>query len=288
MAFIAATRRALPLAASSRRRRFLAAWLYHTAATLLPSGTAPSPEQDRRDSALALAGPTPLAPQASPRHEPAGGERLRRALEQQAPLTWMLAGESFDTVPSGVREWPSFTSRLTEAIRRHPVRGADVFIVETRSGPALARLAHELPPRAARFRPDVVLLSLSPRDVEQGLKGLETFERQLADLVEAVLSAGALPILCTPPCLEQTTAESTVDRSVYVEAIRATAAEYEVPLVDHWAEWELVLQEPAAASGATAGADRPPGPLGPARLAQRILEELGLSSPLDAAPLFAE
>jgi hypothetical protein len=200
----------------------------------------------------------------------------------------MLAGESFDSVPSGVREGASFTSRLTEAIRRHPVRGGDVFIVETRSGPALARLARELPPRAARFRPDVVLLSLSPHDVEQGLKELEGFERQLAGLVEAVLSAGALPILCTPPCLEQTVAAATVDRSVYVEAIRATAAEYEVPLVDHWAEWESVLQEPAAASGATAGADRPPGPLGPARLAQRILEELGLSSPLDAAPLPAE
>jgi hypothetical protein len=290
VAFIAATCRSLPLAAASRRRRFLAAWLYHSAANAPPPAVSSVPEQDRRDSALGAAATSPawVAHVPSPTAEPSGWERVWTALQQPASLTWMLAGESFDAAPPRLREWRTFTSRLTEAIRSHPLRSADVFIVDTRPGPALARLAQDLPLRVARFHPDIVLLSLSPGDVEQGLTALEAFEQQLAGVVEAVLAAESVPILCTPPCLGKADAETALDRSVYVEAIRATAAEYDIPLVDHWSEWESTLPASAVVSHTREAADLPPGPGGHARLAERILQELKLSSSAATAPLPAE
>lgn len=288
LAFIAATCRSRPLASASRRRRFLAAWLYHPAVNAPPPASSSAPEQDHLDPALVVAAPTSPAGGAHvppPRQEPSAWEQVWTALQQPAPLTWMLVGEGFDAAPPRLREWPTFTSQLTEAIRSHPWRSADVFIVDTRPGPALARLTQELPQRVARFHPDVVLLSLSPCDVEQPLTALEAFEQQLAGVVEAVLAARSVPILCTPPCLWRGNPETALDRSVYVEAIRATAAEYDVPLVDHWGEWESTLPASAVASQEREVTDLPPGPRGHARLAERILQELKLSSSAATAPL---
>lgn len=98
----------------------------------------------------------------------------------------------------------------------------------------LQTLQEELQERALRFDPDIVLICTGSNEARAGMKGLLVFEHQLALMIEAVLDAGALPLLCTPPARR---GGASVDELVYVEAIRAAAAEYDVPLVDFWDYW---------------------------------------------------
>lgn len=223
------------LTSQDRRRRWLA---LRKQATVVPFPATPAPMP-----ILAPPVPRPLSPleainppdtDESNDPESARG-RLQLLVQRISGLAWVFTGDSLRGPSDGNREWRTSAERLLEHLQGRMYRTSDVVIDSTGFGSMLSSLRQELDERALRYRPDIVLICLGTNEARAGMKGIELFEHQLAVVVEEILAAGAVPVLCTPPAVK---AGATVDQLVYVEAIRAAAAEFDVPLVDHWDYWE--------------------------------------------------
>lgn len=289
VSILGAARRPLPVTASSRRRRLMAARQYLALAADSPASAVESGKDDLSIPPASTGMYQARVPQRVPAVPTATGrEKLRRKLAERTPLTWVIAGEEFEGAPGAVREWRSFAGRFAEALRGNRHRGDDVVITATRPEATAARIAAELDQRVLRFRPDVVLLSFGPSDAAPGAAALNTFEQRLTVLLEAIAAVGAVPVLCTPPRSPRLDARTAVDQFSFAEAIRATAAEWDVPLVDHWQAWQAELDEGRLTPEWFDPETQQPGRLGHARMAERILHDLELveESPVatNAAP----
>jgi hypothetical protein len=250
-----------------------------TAAFPVVDAAAASPPQARRPEPAQPPGTKRSRPAAPP---PAGGrtaQDLRGLLERPA-LTWLLVGESFEPPHPAGRDWRNMAARLSDAIRHSLGRRQDVVAEQLCPGQRLSGLTEVVRASFARLHPDLVLISLGGEESSAGRRGLADFEQRLASLTVALQRMNVLPILCTPPYQPHNTEAGSsveIDALIYAEAVRATAAEYDVPLVDHFAHWE------AAAARARGNADwfdagtSIPGRYGHEQLARRILSDLGLT-----------
>jgi hypothetical protein len=219
--------------------------------------------------------PSPPTPPALPA-DALSTSCLRALLSRPAPLTWMLIGDSLEPSAGHEREWRSFSGRLSDVVRHVAGRARDVFIVHTAAGQRLEEVAVDAAQNVARFRPDIVLVTLGPQEAASGRRGLTAFERNLIALIGTAAAARAVPILSTPPQTPAADPEAAVHQLIYAEAIRAVAAEYDVPLVDHFAHWETAAARPAGNSAWFEAAASTPGRYGHEQLARRIVVDLQL------------
>ncbi|MFV0441982.1 MAG: SGNH/GDSL hydrolase family protein [Planctomycetaceae bacterium] len=207
------------------------------------------------------------------------GGALHKLVRETRPLTWVITGDSLEPM-AGEREWRNFSGRLIEYLRLHRQRMEDAFVVTTSPLRRIGSLATELQTQLLRFQPDVVLLNVSPSEAEAGRRGLSTFEADLLRIVQASRAAGLQLCLATPPVTPLHPGVDPVDVLIYVEAVRSVAAEYDLPLVDHYAHWE----EAARLMGSLERWFEPmsswPGRIGHEQLTRRIIHDLGLSVPL--------
>src|SRR5690606_3634740 len=90
----------------------------------------------------------------------------------------------------------------------------------------------------ARFRPDVVSILLGLEEAQQSSEAGEDFKASLSALILDVLDINALPILQTPHWIDVARLTGLGDLRRYVRAIRETAQELDVLLVDHWSYWK--------------------------------------------------
>ncbi len=201
--------------------------------------------------------------------------RLRTLLGKPGPLTWVMCGDSLRLPSSGVREWRSSAGRITEYLHGRMSRSHDVLVDTATPGMRIEKLIPVLWQRVLKFRPDVVLISIGQGEAEAGLEGLEEFERRLAMLVETLQKTGIVTAVSTPPLAASVDSDEIVLQLVYAEATRATAAEYDLPLVDHWAHWEQHATEGDVTSWYD-GETWVPGKLGHVEIARRIVKDLGL------------
>jgi acyl-CoA thioesterase-1 len=243
--------RSMPLSTSSRRRR--AAVLH------LRGWTRPERPQREHHEARVVEAPAPEspplvtpppAPLSAPVFAPPSRSLVRRTVAQQesarvklrslihriSGLAWVFTGDSL-LGPAGNGQAHG-NERLREFLQA-PADAADQARDVGRYRNRVEALRDELRERTLGGS-DVILICTGTNEARAGMKGLELFEHQLALIVEDVLAAGAVPVLCTPPAVR---GGATVDQAVYVEAIRAAAAEYDVPLVDYWREWERTTEE---------------------------------------------
>jgi len=200
--------------------------------------------------------------------------RIHRQLAQSGSLTWMLSGDSLEPHHAPHREWRSFGGRLGEFVRTELGRNEDVFIVNATPGQCVETI--DVESRIFRYRPDFVLFSLGPGEAAHGTSGLLAFEQSLGRLLVRLADAGIVAVLCTPPLTPVDEAEDSVDRLIYVEAIRAIAAEYDVPLVDHFAHWETAATEIGGLERWFEGESTSPGRVGHEQLTRRIILDLQL------------
>ena len=210
--------------------------------------------------------------------------RLHERLQRSAGLVWMLVGDSLEPGTGPARDWRSFGGRFTEYVRTGLGRRRDVVIVNTAPAQLLAEVAAEFETQSLPVQPGVVMFCVGPREALAGITGLDSFERRLAGLVTQVQDRGATPILCTPPLIPTGNSTATAVQCIYAEAVRATAAEYDVPLVDHWLAWESAVQRGQAASDWLLPDSIAPGPRGHAELAERLADDLQLARLAPIAP----
>jgi len=208
-------------------------------------------------------------------------DSLRTALTNEAPLTWVLAGDSITHGMMHTHAARSYPEHLHEAVRGDLLRFGDVMITTAISGWRLHQILEDWPRRVADWRPDVVTLMIGTNDCSVGpdLKTItpETFEQQLHNVVARVRDIGALLILQTPPEVD---IEARPDRSRFIEfvdVLRRVATDSGSGLVDHHAEFR------ARAQCLSLDYARPllsdafhPNAAGHALMAHRFLSDLGL------------
>lgn len=279
------------LARSSRRRRCLviraAARAEQTAAPfVIPD---PPVTDDRAEpqfpeivESLPVEAPSPCV---TP--ESAGGSSLQRPLSRAASLTWMYVGDSLEPPATAGRDWRSFAGRLTETIRQTAGRSRDVVIEQLAAGQTLSAALDEATESIARFRPDLLLVSIGPHEAAAGRRGLAAFEQALTMLIHRARQGQTLPILCTPPRVPTAEAKATVDQLIYAEAVRSIAAEYDLPLVDHFAHWEAAAASARGNDGWFDSSVALPGRFGHQQLTARIVADLQLCPREEPQPLAA-
>lgn len=244
--------RTLPLTSSSRRRRAVALHLRGWTPPVRPPHERleariieatpvepPRPMAPPEPPVPVVAPPSPACPivRRSAAQQESARAKLRSLIHRISGLAWVFTGDCLLGPTSGGQTHGN--ERLREFLHAS-ADAADQARDAERYLDRLEALRDELRQRTLTGGNDVVLICTGPNEARAGMKGLELFEHQLAVIVEDVLAAGAIPVLCTPPANR---GGATVDQAVYVEAIRAAAAEYDVPLVDYWREWERTAGE---------------------------------------------
>lgn len=199
---------------------------------------------------------------------------FQRCVRSAAGLTWVIAGDSLESDVSHGRDWRSFSGRLTDHVRNTLGRRDDVFIVHTAPDRRVAAVDGDAP-RLLRFQPDVVLLSIGPREADAGKRGLLAFERYLTALITSLAAASVTLVLTTPPLTPAEDGTSVV-QLIYVEAIRALAAEYDVDLIDHFAHWETAATSIGGLERWFEAESTQPGRIGHEQLARRTISDLRL------------
>ncbi len=256
--------RSYPLTVSSRRRRrLIAALAAERAETQAKQDRSRTPQETM---------PAPVS--ASP--PPAWILRSK-------PLTWILLGESLAPPPDGNRNWRNFGERLGEFLKPIRRRSRDVLIDKTAPRCDLTETRRRLAD-SLRFQPDVVLLSVGLKNIPRDAEELSRFEEGLRQFIKILQRTKANCILSTPPALPVINREETVDHLIFTEAIRAIAAECDLPLVDHWRRWEEASLRGNDLSKWCTNQGRTVGPAGHMELFRQIVEDLGLGQISDPSP----
>mgnify|MGYP002622838044 CR=1 FL=1 len=257
-----------PLAGASRRRRRL---IVMNAAQHSAAAPPSIPRSSRR----------PAAPRLSPHF--ASGEPLSDAerniaerLRSPAPCTWLFAGENYLDAQTE-RSWPSLTDRFANALRTRLNRPQDIVVDAARRGGALQDVLSDLDSRIIRRRPDVILLHCGFNESSADSSEITTFESNLLTIARICRAHGVQLVLSTCPVPVRSDDDpAAIHQLVYNEAVRAIAAEWELPIVDHSHEWEHFAIHPGLA-GSWFESDAPvPGAIGHARLCESLLAEISI------------
>lgn len=274
------------LARESARRRRLILDLQRRSEAEASIADDESPSADAQADALAPVDVAPSEQEAvTPRFDPSptaaafsfrGVERAVWTSEQR--LTWVFAGDSLLMPTHEGRTWRSVVGHVSQAVRRVGRRSRDVFVNATSPGMTVAGLSAEVQIQVLKMSPDIVFWMLGQEDATAGMSGLPEFERELERLLRLFSSRGILVLLNTPPCVPETDSSRMVDRLVYLEAVRALSAEYEMPLVDHWEHWEAAAVEAGGIESWCDEDGQNPGSEGHRQMADLALRTLKFAS----------
>ena len=165
---------------------------------------------------------------------------IRRLLDGSKPLTWVFTGDNITHGGGYTQGARSYSEHFAERVRWELKRFLDVVVNTGVSGDRAKGLAKNLDWRVLRFRPDVVSVMLGLNDSGGGVPGRQEFRDHLATIVDRLRNEGAIVLLNTPNRINLLKARDRLDLPGYVQIVRDVAAEFELPLIDHWSHWEEV------------------------------------------------
>lgn len=208
---------------------------------------------------------------------------LRALISSDAPLTWVITGDSITqgmTHTNGSRAYPD---HLHEIIRRDLARSRDALINTAISGHRLSDILEDFDHRVAQWRPTVVTLMIGTNDCaelpDRPAVSAGAFELQVHEFLDRVRALEAIPVLQTPPPVDAANAPNRRRIGEFVGAIRTAAEGSGTILVDHFARFTALFTALAKATGPWALMDDPfhPGALGHAAIAAELTEVLGVA-----------
>ncbi len=181
-------------------------------------------------------------------------------------------------VRSGVTAEQTFASLLRVRLKadRPSVRVTNIGIGGERTDQALGRLKTVLD-----LKPDLVTIMYGTNDsyVDRGRTAgrlsLTRYRQNLVTLVTELLRRGIVPVLMTEPRWAADAKANglgehpNVRLSLYVDACRSVAADWRVPLVDHFAVWGVAARRGVKLSGWTTDGCHP-NPTGHGKITDRL------------------
>lgn len=205
-------------------------------------------------------------------------EHLHAVLAAEAPLTWVLTGDSITHGLVHTQGGRSYAEHLHEIVRGELRRSRDAMINTAISGHRIPQILDDFERRVADWAPDVVTIMIGTNDCSTGgvfpIALPTEFAASLTDFVVRVRSLGAIPVLLTPPSVDTVLAPERARIEEFAAAVRAVAAEHDVIMVDALAAFTRIGGG-GVPSGLMNDAFHPNAP-GHAALALEVAMVLGL------------
>lgn len=165
--------------------------------------------------------------------------RLEAMLAADAPLTWVMTGDSITHGLIHTRGARNYVDHLHELIRGDLGRVQDAVINTAISGWRIPLILDDFERRVATWRPDVVTLMIGTNDCSttwvDPVVSPSEFGEDLATFVARVRALGAIPVLQTPPVADLLHAPDRARIGEFAQAIRDVAVGENVVLVDQHA-----------------------------------------------------
>lgn len=163
-------------------------------------------------------------------------ERLGAALAAEAPMNWVLTGDSITHGVVHTLGGRSYVEHLHEVVRGELHRQRDAMINTAISGHRLPQILDDFERRVAVWSPDVVTIMIGTNDCSTGgvfpIVEPAEFGASVAEFVSRVRDLGSIPVLLTPPSVDTVLAPERARIAEFAEAVRTVAAEHDVILVD--------------------------------------------------------
>jgi lysophospholipase L1-like esterase len=165
--------------------------------------------------------------------------RLKALLAADAPLTWVMTGDSITHGLIHTRGARNYVDHLHELIRGDLGRVQDAVINTAVTGWRIPLILDDFARRVATWQPDVVTLMIGTNDCStvwvDPVVSPSAFGSDLATFVSRVREAGAIPVLQTPPAIDLLHAPDRDRIGEFASAMREVAVREEVILVDQHA-----------------------------------------------------
>lgn len=203
---------------------------------------------------------------------------IKATIASKDPAVWLFTGDSITHGAAHTNGWRSYPEHFNERVKFELRRYRDVVLNTGISGDRMPGLLKDIDWRIHRFQPTVVSLMMGMNDCGNGPKGVDDYRANLGMFHDAVKAKGALLLMNTPNAVYPPNAETRRHLPLYVEAIRAFAAERKLPLVDHFKHWTETRKGFNLVYLLRDGAVHP-NSFGHIELARLIFREIGIEDP---------
>lgn len=152
---------------------------------------------------------------------------------------WMFEGDSITHGAHHTQGWRDYAELFEERVRFEMGRSNDLVINCAYSGNRTTQILNRFEKNLERFKPDVVFLMIGMNDCSIDCDiSLEQFKTNLIKLAQQAHEHHAVMIMQTTcPLLPETNAQRNPQFEDYMQVIRDTAIELQLPLIDHAALW---------------------------------------------------
>jgi lysophospholipase L1-like esterase len=167
-------------------------------------------------------------------------DRVRRLLNEEAPVKWLFYGDSITHGTSHTFGWRDYVELFSERVRGELGRSMDIVINSAISGHTTRQLLDGYAWRVEQFHPDVVCLMIGMNDCKDELEmPVDEFRDNLNQLFDSNEGLGALTVFQTTcPILPGLAPEREPTFPTFMQTIREAARDKSAPLVDHLGHWQ--------------------------------------------------
>ncbi len=166
-------------------------------------------------------------------------ERIRQIIERKSPAKWIFYGDSITHGALHTFGQRDYAELFAERLRFELGRSQDIVITSAISGDNTRGLLESFDWRVGQFRPDVVLIMIGMNDCSVNNDiSLDEFSENLAKLAQRLTQIEAVTVLQTTcPILAGQAPDREAHIGAYMDAVRQSAADHGLPLVDHTSYW---------------------------------------------------
>ncbi|MFD7160654.1 SGNH/GDSL hydrolase family protein [Kribbella sp. NPDC059898] len=199
---------------------------------------------------------------------------VEAALRSDEPIRWSTIGDSIAQGAHWTGAERDYVQLLEERVRYELTRYGDSFVRWAVSGANTEDTLGRLP-AALDLAPDLVVIGVGTNDAKAGADGVAAFAERYNTLLTTILDTGALVVAQTPTAVLRTCRYNLGDHlPAYADTIRTVAADHDVLLVDHFAQWTTAGDGWAPAEWMADPTH--PGGRGHRVIARTLFESLGL------------
>lgn len=163
-------------------------------------------------------------------------DQLRGALDSGAPLTWVFTGDSITHGLIHTRGERNYVDHLHEFIRGDLGRHQDVVINTAITGWRADLILEDFDRRVGQWQPSVVTMMIGTNDCTtlwlDPVIEVADFSASIHEFVRRVRAVGAIPVLQTPPTVDNLRATDRARIDEFAQSTRDVAAADGVILVD--------------------------------------------------------
>lgn len=166
---------------------------------------------------------------------------IRSRLSTEKPTRIVCFGDSITGVyyhSGSLRAWCDMLGlALEKAYPNANVKMINAGISGHTTVQALARIEKDVLDR----KPHLVVVKFGMNDVARG--PVDRFKSNMTAIVKQCQDAGAVVVLCTPNSVFENTARPNAKLAEFSKAVRETANEFQIPVVDLFSDWQQLRKQ---------------------------------------------